>query len=430
MIPDDWRQALVSPLFKKGDRSIPSNYRPISLTSICCKLLEHIIHSHAMKHLDQHNILNDAQHGFRKNRSTESQLILTCNEHAKALNSGEQRDSILLDFSKAFDKVPHKRLLSKLKHYGIRGKILDWIQDFLRDREQSVVVEGETSSPIGVTSGVPQGSVIGPLLFLLYINDLPDSVEHSSSSLFADDSMISRNVKSEEDAQLLQDDLNKLQEWENRWMMQFNPDKCEVLTVTNERKPTQFDYTIHGQTLQKVKNSKYLGLSIDRKLSWNSHIDMISKKANSVRAFLQRNTKMCPRHIKDKCYTTYVRPIVEYASSVWDPCTSKYISKLEAIQRRAARYVFSDYRYESSPTLMQNQLGWPTLRARRMQGKAVMMYRIVNKLIAIPEVVHLTRRETSTRGHYIRFHQSHTRVLAHKHSFVSFGNPHLELAAP
>ena len=112
---------------------------------------------------------------------------------------------------------------------------------------------------------------------------------------------------------------------------------------------------------------------------------------------------MCPRHIKDKCYTTYVRPIVEYASSVWDPCTSKYISKLEAIQRRAARYVFSDYRYESSPTLMQNQLGWPTLRARRMHGKAVMMYRIVNKLIAILEVVHLTRRETSTRGLHSRF---------------------------
>ena len=155
IIPDDWRNALVSPLFKKGDRSAPSNYRPISLTSICCKVLEHIIHSHAMKHLSRYNILSDAQHGFRKNRSTESQLILTCNEHAKALNSNEQLDSILLDFSKAFDKVPHKRLLHKLSHYGIRGKILAWIQDFLRDRTQSVVVDGETSMPIGVTSGVP-----------------------------------------------------------------------------------------------------------------------------------------------------------------------------------------------------------------------------------------------------------------------------------
>ena len=143
---------------------------------------------------------------------------------------------------------------------------------------------------------------------------------------------------------------------------------------------------------------------------------MITKKANSVRAFLQRNTKMCPRNIKDKCYTTYVRPIVEYASSVWDPCTSKYINKLEAVQRRAARYVFSDFRRESSPTSMIQQIGWPTLRARRFQAKSVMMYRIVNKLVAIPEEVHLTRRESSTRGHSTRFHQPFTRVLAYKRS--------------
>ena len=200
-------------------------------------------------------------------------------------------------------------------------------------------------------------------------------------------------------------------------MMQFNPDKCEVLTVTNKRNPIEYDYNIHDQTLNKVHKSKYLGVSIDRKLNWNSHIDMISKKANSVRAFLQRNTKMCPRNIKDRCYTTYVRPIVEYASSVWDPCTSKYINKLEAVQRRAARYVFSDFRRESSPTSMMQQLGWPTLLARRSQAKAVMMYKIVNKLVDIPEAVHLTRRESSTRGHNARFHQPYTRVLAYKHSF-------------
>ena len=144
---------------------------------------------------------------------------------------------------------------------------------------------------------------------------------------------------------------------------------------------------------------------------------MITKKANSVRVYLWRNTKMCPRNIKDKCYTIDVRPIVENASSVWDPYTSKYISKLEAVQRRAARYVFSDYRYDSSPTLMKTQQGWPILRARRTQGKAVIMYRIVNKLVAIPEIMHLTRREASTCGYDIRFHQPYTRVLAYKHSF-------------
>ena len=159
-----------------------------------------------------------------------------------------------------------------------------------------------------------------------------------------------------------------------------------MLTVTNRQKPVEYDYNIHSKTLSKVPKSKYLGVSIDRKLNRNSHIDMIAKKANSVRAFLQRNPKICPRNIKEKWYPTIVRPIVEYASSVLDPCTSKYINKLEAVQRRAARYVFSDLRRESSPTSMIQHIGWPTLRARRSQAKAVMMYRIVNKHVAIPEV--------------------------------------------
>ena len=168
---------------------------------------------------------------------------------ASALNTGEQRDSILLDFSKAFDKVSHRLLLHKLAHYGIRNGVLQWIKDFLADREQVVVVEGQRSSPADVSSGVPQGSVIGPLLFLLYINDLPDYVKHSSTSLFADDSMLSRTIRDESDALLLQKDLNNLQQWETKWKMEFNPDKCEAISITNKRKPIKATYSIHGKHL-------------------------------------------------------------------------------------------------------------------------------------------------------------------------------------
>ena len=154
-VPDDWKTADVTPIFKKGDRCTPANYRPISLTAVCCKVMEHILHSQVMKHLDFHNILLDNQHGFRKKRSCESQLILTIQDLASGLEDGEQIDAILLDFSKAFDKVPHQRLLLKLQHYGIRGQLLSWIESFLTGRSQKVLVEGKTSSYVPVVSGVP-----------------------------------------------------------------------------------------------------------------------------------------------------------------------------------------------------------------------------------------------------------------------------------
>ena len=179
------------------------------------------MHSHVMDHLDRNQLLSDAQHGFRKKRSCESQLTLTIQDLANGLNSGEQIDAILLDFSKAFDKVLHQRLLEKLQHYGIRGDLNDWVADFLRDRQQEVVLEGAHSSPTKVTSGVPQGTVLGPLLFLVYINDMPEGI-NSTVRLFADDSLVNRIIRSKEDQTILQEDLRKLQEWELKWQMQFN----------------------------------------------------------------------------------------------------------------------------------------------------------------------------------------------------------------
>ena len=233
--------------------------------------------------------------------------------------------------------------------------------------------------------------------------------------------MVSRNIKTRRDEELLQSDLDSLQQWESTWKMKFNPDKCEHISVTNKKKPLKTSYKLHGQTLKQVKNTKYLGVTIDNKLSWNDHINKVTKKANSTRAFLQRNTSMCPRHIKARCYETYVRPQLEYASTVWDPPTRKNVSKLESVQRRAARYVHKKFDYRERVTPMLDELEWPTLQRRRKEAKAVMMYRIVNGLVAIPANEHLIPASNRTRGHDTRYLQPHTRVQAYKHSFIPSG---------
>jgi hypothetical protein len=276
-VPADWRIAHVTPIFKKGDHSKPANYRPISLTSVCCKLLEHVIHSQIMAHFERNNILSDAQHSFRKRRSTESQLILTLQDLTQALDDGEQIDAILLDFSKAFDVVPHERLAAKLHHYGVRGNILSWIRSFLSHRTQQVLVECCVSESSPVTSGVPQGLVLGPLLFLAYINDLPEHVT-SSSRLLADDSLLYRKIRSPADARVLQEDLDKLQQWEKDWMMTFNASKCEVFRFTKEKNPIKSIYTIHNEELNIVTNGKYLGTRLTDDLSWNTHVSATAKR--------------------------------------------------------------------------------------------------------------------------------------------------------
>ena len=183
-LPDDWLSANVSPIFKKDDRGLASNYRPVTLTCVCCKLMEHILVRHMLSHFDDKKIISDKQHGFRKGHSCETQLITTVNDLLASADVGNRMDIAILDFSKAFDIISHRRLMSKLDHYGIKGNIHKWISSFLNDSNQKVVIDGYSSDTSSVDSGVPQGSVLGPILFLVFINDLPELVK-SQCRLFA-----------------------------------------------------------------------------------------------------------------------------------------------------------------------------------------------------------------------------------------------------
>ena len=256
----------MTAIYKKGTHHDAANYRPVSLTSLCCKLLEHFIVSKTVNHLERYNILDDCQHGFRAKRSCETQILTLYHELAASLDKKIQTDMIILDFSKAFDRVPHQRLLKKVHHYGIRGTTYQWISSFLNSRTQQVLVEGQSSEKVPVVSGVPQGSVLGPVLFLIFINDLPEDI-NSRTRVFADDCILYRQISSENDQQLLQEDLDRLATWEKTWGMEFHPQKCSVMRISRARTPRTFQYHLKDVPLAEEQSSKYLGVDLQSNLS-------------------------------------------------------------------------------------------------------------------------------------------------------------------
>ena len=255
-----------------------------------------------------------------------------------------------------------------MKHFGIQGQVVNWIAAFLRDRTQAVLVDSVKSDYVPVQSGVPQGSVLGPTLFLLFINDLPNNIQ-AAVRMFADDMSAYRYVKTAEDAALLQDDLNKMALWEERWDMKFHPEKCSVLSVSRSMHPKLFDYQLHGHTLLHESSSKYLGVTINSDLRWGQHIDNVCCNANKTLGFVKRNLKISSQTIKERAYKALIRPKVEYSATVWDPHTARDINKIEAIQRRSARYCLNRYRDYSSVSDMLIHLDWPSLESRRKAAR-------------------------------------------------------------
>ena len=284
-------------------------------------------------------------------------------------------------------------------------------------RSQTVVLNGNSSDELQVSSGVPQGSVLGPILFLLYINDLPDSLQ-SQVRLFADDTAVYLTVQGQADSKKLQNDLDILQEWEREWDMEFNPSKCQVVHISRSRRPINTSYSMHGQVLDSVDSARYLGVDITSDLNFTQHINRTTSNASKSLGYLKRNILTKHPGIREAAYKTIVRPQVEYASTVWSPHTKKDIHKIEMVQRRAIRWTQNSYSTYASVTQMQNELGLRNFEQRRADARVIMLFKIVHGLVAIPLPSYFEQPSRMTRhSHPLALRQIHTSVNYYKYSF-------------
>ena len=344
-LPKYMKNCVVTPVFKKGDRSLAENYRPISLISHLCKLFERIIVKKLTAYLEEADLYNEEQHGFRKGRSCLSQLL---EHHQKILAALEQHrgvDVVYLDFAKAFDKVDYNILMWKLKSIGVCGKVLEWIGDFLVGRTQSIKVSGQLSSRGSVNSGVPQGSSLGPLLFLIMISDINRNVENVDISSFADDTRIVSSIGSNSDCCNMQDDLIGVYRWAFENNMKFNSNKFELISYSAQNRDLNeineydklFNYPQYfdpdGNTIASVETVKDLGVKMCNNASFEIQINESARKGSRMAGWILRVFKTRLPDALLTLFKTMVLPHLEYCCPLWSPTTLGKIREIEAVQR-------------------------------------------------------------------------------------------------
>ena len=372
-IPRVWKEANVVALHKKGPKNVAANYIPVSLTCIISKIYEKFVRNHILAHIEGH--ISSQQHGFVGGRSCLSNLLETVDIILDMLDEGAPVDLLYFDFSKAFDTVPHYRLLSKLEGYGISGSMLHIVRDFLSDRKIRVVVGGEFSDSCEVSSGVPQGSVLGPLLFVLYINDLPDNVK-SSIKLFADDLKLIGNANNCED---ISRDIELLEEWEDTWLLRFDPGKCKVLHIKYNNNPIN-SYKLHDIVLTEVETECDLGIETNAMFNWGENIKHSIAKANRMTAWIARNIVCRSQEVMLLIYKSLVRPHIEYRVQIWSPAARhgnwSAIIQLENVQRKFTRLIDGVGLLPYGERLAKLKL--TTLAERRLRADLIETFKITS----------------------------------------------------
>ena len=411
-VPLDWRSACITVIHKKEAKDECGNYRPVSITSIICKLMESIVRDQIVDHMLKNNLFSLKQHGFVPNRNCMTNL-LTCMEiWTRMIEEGLPIDIIYTDFAKAFDRVPHQRLLIKMKMLGMTGKIHGWIEAFLKGRKQCVRVDNECSSWSDVKSGIPQGSVLGPILFVIFINDMPDVV-NSMCQLFADDAKIFRGLKAKADVSALQDDLNSLNIWSEKWQLAFNVDKCKALHIGN--KNTHHKYRMNGKGLEHIEEEKDLGVLIDERLDFHRQAAVATKKASRVLGLIKRTFSRLDKTTLPLLYTSLVRSHLEYGNVIWGPFSKGDIIAVEKIQRRATKMIpeIAHLSYENR----LEELELPSLLHRRRRGDMIQMHKIVHGLVDVEKELFADIQESSTQGHSFKLRKTKATKLPRINAF-------------
>ena len=420
-IPSVYLQQTIVPIFKKGSKSNPENYRPVSLTSHIIKLFERVLRTKLVKYIESNNFLSPDQHGFRSGKSCLTQLLNHFELILHILETGCNADVLYLDFAKAFDKVDHKLLLQKIKSVGITGKVHEWLTSFLKHRKQFVIVNGKKSRGEEVLSGVPQGTVLGPILFILYINDITKVIKHSYIKIFADDSKVIKAIESLSDRDLMEIDIHSVTKWAGDNKMELNKLKFQLLQH-GSKDELKLPYKIDVNTqVEKSTDVKDLGVLISEDLSFNMHIMNMTNDAKKHAGWILRLIKSRDPEIVLLLFKTYVRPRLEYASPLWSPHLVKHITKIEAVQRTVTSQIQGMENFNYWERLQR--LDILSLQRRRERYQIIHIWKISQGLI--PNDLKLEFYETSRYGLKCKrpkYNQRHRYISTLKfNSFTSNG---------
>ena len=380
IFPNEWKTANVVPVFKKDDPQKVNNYRPISLLSVVSKVFEKCVYKYLHNFIVTNKLLSPHQSGFCERDSTINQLLYIYNEFSHALDEGKEIRVVFFDISKAFDRVWHQGLLFKIRNFGIQGSLLSWIKSYLSNRKQKVIINGKESTVLEINAGVPQGSILGPLFFLIFINDIVVDIG-CTIKLFADDTSIYIVIENPNlGAVILNENLEKVNQWSKQWLVTFNPNKPESLLISRKQNqnihpPLLFD----NVPVKEVNSHKHLGLTFNNSCHWGEHIDNILANAYKKLTILRSLKFDLDRNTLQTMYFSFIRPSLEYGDVIFDNCPLYCKDKLEKINIDAARIVTGATKLVSR-TQLYKECGWEKLEERREKHKLVQFYKMKNFL--------------------------------------------------